>query len=82
MSRLMRKMGQCCEDDSATIDMLLKEISILKHQLEESRRKKREKDLFDDNAEFAKVPAIQEAREAALKIVQPRRTSMRVSKTT
>ena len=54
MSRLMRKMGQLCQDDSAIIEMPAKEISILKHEHEELRSKKRKKDVFDGNAEFSK----------------------------
>lgn len=80
VSLLMRKMGHRCEDDSVTLEQQAKEISILKHQNEELRPKKRKKVVFNGNAEFAKVPAIKKAREAMLKITQPRRTAMRVSR--
>ncbi|UPK94409.1 hypothetical protein LCI18_005344 [Fusarium solani-melongenae] len=80
VSLLMKKMGHRFEDHSVTLEQQAKEISILKHQNEELRPKKRRKVVFDGNAEFTKVPAIKKAREAMLKITQPRRTAMRVSR--
>lgn len=79
VSLLMKKIGHRCEDDSVTLEQQTKEISILKHQNEELRPK-RKKVVFDGNAKFAKVPAIKKAREAMLKIIQPRRTAIRVSR--
>ena len=81
MSRLMRKMGQLCQDDSAIIEMPAKEISILKHEHEELRSKKRKKKTYlTATLSFLKVPAMKKAPEAMLKIIQSRRTAMRVSK--
>jgi hypothetical protein len=80
ISLLIRKIRHHYEDNSITLEIQAKEISILKHQNKELRPRKRKKVIFNNNAKFTKVPAIKKAHKAMLKIIQPRRTAIRVSK--
>lgn len=57
-----------------------KDLLVLRHEMEKLRPKKKKKIAFDANERFAKVPDVWKAREAMLKMLDPKGTSNKCQK--
>ncbi|KAG8673992.1 hypothetical protein FPOAC1_007311 [Fusarium poae] len=77
---LFRKIGSQLDRQLFEIEAQKKRISLLEHENEEIRPKKRRKITYNGNAEFAKVGYIQSAREKMWKVLQPVKTSRKVQR--